>query len=169
MWTFWGFLSFGRIFWNRLQVHDLPPHPPPPPQEKKKEKKIERAELEAVRALLLASHFPFPHDFTHLDRLGFHWSKGYIKKRESTREQVNGYWRNICVITCSHPEAAVKELVSHKMARVSCPQGLVFQGTVINPGLFLRRNLDSLGTGCRCFIDFHKKTQRSYSCKSKFL
>lgn len=45
---------------------------PHPPKKKRRKKKIERAELEAVRALLLASHFPFPHDFTHLDRLGFH-------------------------------------------------------------------------------------------------
>lgn len=131
--------------WNKLQVHD--------PYKKS-----------WIRSCLCSfvSHSPFPHDFINSHRLGFQsfvWSQGYIKEGESTREQVNGYWRNICVVTCSHPEVAVKEPVSHKMARVTYTPRLVFQSKYSNKSrAMLRKNLDSLGAGYRCFLDFHNMT-----------
>lgn len=93
------------------------------------------------------------------------------------REQVNGYWRNICVIIFSHPKVAVKQPVSHKMAGVSCPLGLVFQAKYSNKfRATLKRSLDSLSTGCRCLPDFYNmifkdfilvKTQNSLLRKLK--
>lgn len=42
------------------------------------------------------------------------------------------------------------------MAGVSYPLGLVFQGKYSNKSMaMLRRNLDALGAGYRCFLDFH--------------
>lgn len=92
--------------------------------------------------------------------------QGDIKEGKCTREQVNGYWRNICVITYSHPEVAVKEPVSHKMAGVSYPPRLVFQSGYSNKSSpMLRKNLNSLGAGYKYFLDFHNMIFKDYSCK----
>lgn len=129
----------------------------------------ERAELEVVWDLLLVSHFPLPRDFTNSHMLTFQSfmrGQGDIKEGKCTREQVNGYWRNICVITYSHPEVAVKEPVSHKMAGVSYPPRLVFQSGYSNKSSpMLRKNLNSLGAGYKYFLDFHNMIFKDYSCK----
>lgn len=129
----------------------------------------ERAELKVVWDLLLVSHFPLPHDFTNSHRLTFQsfmWSQGDIREGKCSREQVNGYWRNICVITYSHPEVAAKVPVSHKMAGVSYPSRLVFQSGYSNKYRpMVRENLDSVVAEYKYCLDFHNVIFRDYSCK----
>lgn len=96
----------------------------------------------------------------------FMWSQGELREGKCTREQVNGHWRNIYVITYSHPEEGVKESVSHEMAGVSYPPRPVFQNGYSDKSRpMLRKNLDSLVAGYKYYLDFHNMIFKDYICK----